>query len=72
MTLAQPLERLLSPKETVEYLQTHYGIQISLPSLYSMISRKDGPKVTYFRNRPKFTIADIDEWVRSNLSPVRR
>ena len=71
MTLAQP-EQLLSPKETVETIHNRYGIHISLPSLYSMISRKEGPKVTYFRNRPKFTIADIDKWVRNNLSDNRK
>jgi predicted DNA-binding transcriptional regulator AlpA len=66
------LDRLQSPTDTIEYLRTRYGIQISLASFYSMISRKDGPKVTYFRNRPKFIAADIDEWVRSNLSNNRK
>ena len=64
-------DRLLSPKPTIDYLQTRYGINISQASFYSMISRGDAPKVTYFRNRPKFTIADIDEWVRNNLSDHR-
>jgi len=36
-------DRLLTPQQTVDYLQTHYGIKISLPSLYSMINRKDAP-----------------------------
>jgi len=71
MTLAQT-DRLLSPKEMVEYLKTRYGIIISLASLYSMISRGDAPKVTYFRNRPKFTISDIDEWVLNNRSYDRK
>jgi predicted DNA-binding transcriptional regulator AlpA len=71
MTLAQ-LDRLLSPREAVEYLQTRYGIIISIASLYSMISRGDAPKVTYFRKRPKFTVADIDEWVRGNTSRGRK
>jgi predicted DNA-binding transcriptional regulator AlpA len=70
MTFAQP-EKLLSPKEAVDYLQTRYSIKISLASLYTMISRGIAPKVTYFRGRPKFTEADIDEWVRSNLSDRR-
>jgi hypothetical protein len=64
-------DRLLSPKETVDYLQTRYGIQISPASFYTMKSRGDSPKVTYFRNRPRFTKADIDEWVRNNLSDRR-
>jgi predicted DNA-binding transcriptional regulator AlpA len=71
MTLAQT-DRLLSPKEMVEYLKTRYGIIISLASLYSMISRGDAPKVTYFRNRPKFTISDIEEWVLNNRSYDRK
>jgi predicted DNA-binding transcriptional regulator AlpA len=71
MTLAQT-ERLLSPKETIQDLQSRYGILISLASFYTMISRGDSPKVTYFRNRPKFTVADIDEWVRNNLSANRK
>lgn len=65
------LDRLLSPKETVAHLADKYGVHISLASLYSMISRREGPKVTYFRNRPKFTLADIDEWVHKNLSDSR-
>jgi hypothetical protein len=65
-------EEFLSPTETVKYLQTRYRIQISLASLYSMISRKESPKVTYFRNRPKFTERDIEEWVEQNLSDKRR
>jgi hypothetical protein len=75
MTLAQTEQfsgQLLSPKEAIGYLQTRYGLIISLASLYSMISRGDAPKVTYFRKRPKFTIADIDEWVRNNLSDNRK
>jgi predicted DNA-binding transcriptional regulator AlpA len=71
MTLAHP-DRLLSPKEAVENIHNRYGLPISLTSFYSMISRKEGPKPTYFRGRPKFTIADIDEWVRNNLSDDRK
>jgi predicted DNA-binding transcriptional regulator AlpA len=73
MTLAMNNpDRLFSPKEVIEYLRTRYGIHISLASFYTMISRGEAPKVTYFRGRPKFTIADIDEWVRNNLSPKRK
>jgi hypothetical protein len=75
MTLAQPEQvpdRLLSPKEAVGYLQERYGIILSLASLYSMISRGDAPRVTYFRGRPKFTTPDLDEWVRRNLSDHRK
>ena len=73
MTLLEnPSDRLLSPKDTIEYLQTRYGIHISLASIYTMISRGVAPKITYFRGRPKFTIADIDEWVRNNLSDNRK
>jgi hypothetical protein len=78
MTLVAPTpennnsDQLLSPKKTVDYLAQHYGITISLPSLYSMISRGDAPKVTYFRGRPKFKIPDIDAWVRNNTSDRRR
>jgi hypothetical protein len=75
MTLAQSgqfPDRLRSPKELVEYLKERYGIIISLASCYTMISRGDAPKVTYFRKRPKFTIYDIDEWVRGNLSDDRK
>jgi predicted DNA-binding transcriptional regulator AlpA len=71
MTLALP-DRLLSPREAVEYLQTRYGINISIASFYSMISRGDAPKPTYFRRRPKFIAADIDEWVRGNTSRDRK
>jgi predicted DNA-binding transcriptional regulator AlpA len=73
MTLPEKFpDEFLSPTETVKYLRTRYRIQISLPSLYSMISRGDAPKGTYFRNRPKFTEADIDEWVKQNLSDNRK
>jgi predicted DNA-binding transcriptional regulator AlpA len=72
LTLAQFPDRLLSPRECVQYLQTRYGIIISIASLYSMISREDSPKPTYFRGRPKFLVADIDEWVRNNTSPDRK
>jgi hypothetical protein len=76
MTLAQiPTDnpaRLLPPLETTKFLDSRYGIKISLASLYSMISRGDAPKVTYFRGRPKFTIPDIDEWVRNNTSDNRK
>lgn len=65
------LDRLLSPREAIDYLAQQYGIKISLASLYSMISRGDAPKVTYFRNRPKFTIIHINEWVRNNKSDHR-
>jgi predicted DNA-binding transcriptional regulator AlpA len=65
-------DRLLSPKEAIEYIHIRYGVNISLASFYTMISRGEVPKVTYFRGRPKFTIADIDEWVRNNLSPKRK
>jgi predicted DNA-binding transcriptional regulator AlpA len=73
MTLAieDSPNRLLSPKETVEYLRAHYGIIIALSSFYSMINRKQSPKPTYFRGRPKFYISDIDEWVTQNLSNDR-
>ena len=64
--------RLLSPKEALAYLKERYGVVISLASFYSMISRGEAPKVTYFRGRPKFTTADIDEWVQRNISPTRK
>ena len=74
MPLAQETNtvRLLSPKETVDDIRNRYGLPISLTSFYTMISRGDSPKVTYFRNRPKFTVADIDEWVRNSLSANRK
>jgi predicted DNA-binding transcriptional regulator AlpA len=65
-------DQLLSPKETLEYLRWRYGIIIAPSSFYSMINRKDCPKPTYFRKRPKFRIPDIDEWVRDNLSDTRK
>ena len=65
-------DMLLTPAQTVEYLRWRYGINMALSSFYSMINRKQSPKATYFRNRPKFTVADIDEWVRSSLSPNRK
>jgi predicted DNA-binding transcriptional regulator AlpA len=73
MTLAieDSPNRLLSPKETVEYLRTRYGIIIALSSFYSMINRKQSPKPTYFRKRPKFYTSDIDDWVARNLSNDR-
>jgi hypothetical protein len=75
MTLALPEQspdHLLSPKEAVEYLQARYGLTISIESLYSMTSRGTGPKPTYFRNRPRFTQPDLDEWVRNSLSDKRK
>jgi predicted DNA-binding transcriptional regulator AlpA len=65
------IDRLLSPKEAIDYLKSRYGIIISPASFYTMISRGDAPKVTYFRGRPRFTTADIDEWVQKNLSDRR-
>jgi hypothetical protein len=75
MTLAQSeqyTERLLPPKEAVEDLEARYGLKVSIASLYTMISRGDAPKVTYFRGHPKFTVPDIDEWVRNNTSNGRK
>ena len=66
------LARLRSPTEALAYLKERYGIVISLASFYSMISRGEAPKPTYFRNRPKFYEKDIDEWVRNNLSNNRK
>jgi predicted DNA-binding transcriptional regulator AlpA len=63
---------LLLPKETLAYLASRYNINIKLKSFYSMINRKQSPKPTYFRNRPKFYVSDIDEWVRQNLSDHRK
>jgi hypothetical protein len=65
-------EPLLSPKEAIDYLRQRYGLPISLASFYTLISRGDSPNVTYFRNRPKFTKPDIDEWVRRNISDARQ
>jgi hypothetical protein len=73
--MSLPIEnpgRLLSPREAIDYLAEQYGLPLTLPSLYSMISRGDAPKVTYFRNRPKFKIPDLDSWVRNNLSDNRK
>lgn len=61
-------DRLLSPKEAIDYLKSRYGIVISLASFYTMISRRQSPNVTDFRGRPKFKMPDIDEWVRNNTS----
>jgi predicted DNA-binding transcriptional regulator AlpA len=75
MTLAQfeqYIDRLLSPKKALEYLEARYDLIISIASFYSMISRGDAPKVTYFRKRPNFTESDIDEWVRGNTSHGRK
>jgi hypothetical protein len=65
-------EHLLSPTNALANLNLHYGIVISLASFYSMISRGEAPKVTYFRGRPRFTIADINEWVLRNISDKRK
>jgi hypothetical protein len=75
MTLAQPErfpDRLLSPRKALDNLEERHGLIISIASFYTMISRGDAPKVTYFRGRPKFTVADLDEWVRGNLSDNRK
>jgi hypothetical protein len=64
--------RLLSPKETIEHLRTHHGINIALSSFYSMMSRGQGPKPTYFRGRPRFTVPNADAWVQRNLSDDRK
>ena len=69
---AEPTPKhLLSPTHALGYLHHHYGIIISIKSFYSMKSRGQAPKVTYFRGLPKFTVADIDEWVQNNLSDAR-
>ena len=65
-------DRLHSPQGALDYLKERYGIVISLASFYSDKSRGTGPKPTYFRGRPKFYEKDIDEWVRTNLSPNRK
>ena len=64
--------RLLSPTEAIAYLKERYGIVISLASFYSMISRGEAPKPTYFRGRPRFMPADIDEWLQRNTSDKRK
>jgi hypothetical protein len=66
------LDRLLTYQGVIDYLAQRYGIQISLASFYTMKSRGQSPKVTYFRTRPRFTIADIDEWVQRNISRNRK
>ena len=48
----QTSDYLYSPQETIDYLKSRYGITISLASFYSMISRGQSPKVTYWRGRP--------------------
>jgi hypothetical protein len=65
-------DKFMSPKEAVESIKERYGLSISVTSLYSMINRGDSPKVTYFRNLPKFTVPDIDEWVKNNRSDKRK
>jgi hypothetical protein len=65
-------DRLLSPKEAIDYLKSRYGIIISPASFYTMISRGDSPTVTYFRTRPKFKVPDLDEWVQRNISDKRK
>jgi hypothetical protein len=50
--MSAELDRLLSPQKAIDYLAQQYGLPISLASFYTMISRGDSPKVTYFRNRP--------------------
>jgi predicted DNA-binding transcriptional regulator AlpA len=65
------LDKLLSPKEVIEYLRQRYGIVISVATFYTMKSRGQGPKVTYFRNRAKYIGNDIDEWVARNISSAR-
>jgi predicted DNA-binding transcriptional regulator AlpA len=71
MTLDQDSVRLLSPKETVDYLKMRWSLSISISTFYSNINRGVSPTPTYFRNLPKFTTTDIDEWVRNNLSNHR-
>jgi predicted DNA-binding transcriptional regulator AlpA len=68
----ETLDRLLTPKDALAYLKERYGVVISIASFYSMISRGQAPKVSYFKNRPRFTASDIDEWVRKNLSATRK
>ena len=63
---------LLTPKEALEYLDWRYGINIALSSFYSMINKKTSPTPTYFRGLPRFTVPNIDEWVRNNLSNGRK
>jgi predicted DNA-binding transcriptional regulator AlpA len=75
MTLAIPdnnPERLLSVQEALEYLKERYGIGIRLSTFYSKINRRESPVPVYFFGRPKFTIVNIDEWVRRNLSDDRK
>ena len=64
-------DQLLTCTETLQYLKERYGIKITLRSFYSMISRGQSPKPTYFRTKPRFYIADIDAWVLANLSDRR-
>jgi predicted DNA-binding transcriptional regulator AlpA len=65
------LDRLLTPQKALDYMEQRYDIIIKLSSFYSMINRGEAPTPKYFRNRPKFTKAAIDEWVRTNLSDHR-
>jgi hypothetical protein len=63
---------LLTPVQSLQYLHWRYGINFTLRSFYSMINRRQSPKPTYFRDKPRFTIPDIDEWVRQSLSDHRK
>jgi hypothetical protein len=64
-------DRLLSPVEILKYLDEKYGLKFSLKSFYPMICRGDSPKKTRWRNRPKSTPKDIDEWVERHKSGRR-
>jgi predicted DNA-binding transcriptional regulator AlpA len=66
MDLSQEnLDRLLTPREALEYLAQRYNIIFKLNSFYSMINRRTCPHVTRFRGLPRFKTQDIDAWVQN-------
>jgi hypothetical protein len=64
-----PEHRLLNLKEALRYL-AYRGFEYSESSMRTMIHKGEGPKVaSYFREKYRFSIQDLDKWIADNSSP---
>jgi hypothetical protein len=58
------LDTLLTVDEAVAYLRSK-GVKVTKASLYSLVSRLKKPRALKIGRSLRFTIADLDDYVRS-------
>lgn len=62
-------ERLLSPTESIAYLDEKHGVQIAPKTLANLACSGDGPKFCKIGRARKYKTGWLDEYVTSRLSP---